>query len=162
MPVICDVTTSNGAYCLPLSSSTVSLPYTSLKIVLYFESYFYRIYATSEAPKGIRKASAELNEALWSTKAKPQKLFRLFIENVHVYIHARLSTSSKETVLFSKEAFQFTAKLHHKCIAQSKEKHYIHLIHPPSHFWLIPIGQYQQYKIYISDHKSPERGRLVA
>ena len=42
-----------------------------------------------------------------------------------------------------------------------KRKAYIHLIHSPSHFWLIPIGQYQQYKIYISDHKSPERGRLI-
>ena len=42
-----------------------------------------------------------------------------------------------------------------------KKSIYIHLIHSPSHFWLIPIGQYQQYKIYISDHKSPERGRLI-
>ena len=124
MPVIRDVTTSNGAYCLPLSPSTASLPYTLLKIVLYIESYFYRIYVTREAPKGIRKASAELNEALWSTKAKPQKLFRPSIENVRVCIHSYVQgflRLQKKLVLFSKKAFQFAAKLHHKCIAVKRK-----------------------------------------
>ena len=128
MPVIRDVTTSNGANCLPLSPSTASLPYTLLKIVLYIESYFYRIYATREAPKGIRKASAELNEALWSTKAKPQKLFWPSIENVRVCIHSyvqgflhlqkKLSCSQKKP-----------SNLQPSCttnVLQSKEKHFEH------------------------------------